>query len=280
MSTILEPNTLAPPQTLAELVKQLGDIPLERIRMEPPPGTATEEDAVKTRLCELVDGCLVDKDIRIESHECDGPPQTVAQLVHRLGDIPLERIRMQPAPGTATEADVIQTKLCELIDGVLVEKPMAFIESCMAAVLIGWMRNYVTQHRNGIIAAPDAKMRILSHQVREPDVSFIRAKQMPDGKVPKNPVAALIPDLAVEILSPGNTKAEMDRKRKEYFQSGTSLVWIVDPPKVTVRVYTSPTNYTDFGIDDTLDGGDVMPDFRVSIREWFDEAENVVPPQQ
>lgn len=279
MNTVLEPTTESP-QTLAELVERLGGIPLERIRMQPPPGTATEADVIKVKLCELVDGCLVDKDIRIESLEFDGRPQTVAQMVHRLGDIPLDRIRMQPPPGTATEDDVIKTKLCELVDGVIVKKAMAFIESSLAAVLIGLIRDYLKEHRIGIVVAPDAVMRILPNQVREPDVSFISARQMPDGKVPKDPVASLIPDLAVEILSPGNSKAEMERKRQEYFQSGSSMVWLVDPRSQTVRVYSSPEEFTEFGVDDSLEGGDVMPGFQVSIRDWFSEAENVSPPQQ
>src|SRR5215468_1891250 len=66
----------------------------------------------------------------------------LAELVEQLGDIPLERIRMRPPPGTATEADVLaaleapRKRICELIDGVLVEKPMGYTESILASYLI------------------------------------------------------------------------------------------------------------------------------------------------
>src|SRR5437763_15034566 len=68
--------------------------------------------------------------------------ETLRDLVDRLGDIPLERIRFHPAPGTATEADVLARpdgvkRLCELVDGVLVEKAPDFYGSALSAVFIG-----------------------------------------------------------------------------------------------------------------------------------------------
>lgn len=59
---------------------------------------------------------------------------TVADLLHQLGDIPPERVRLQPIPGTATEADVVavhdrEDRLCALVDGVLVEKTIGYYES-------------------------------------------------------------------------------------------------------------------------------------------------------
>ncbi len=63
-------------------------------------------------------------------------PETLADLVHRLGDIPLERILVHPSPGTAVEQDLISRKMCELIDGVVVEKALSFFESRLAMVLL------------------------------------------------------------------------------------------------------------------------------------------------
>jgi Uma2 family endonuclease len=80
------------------------------------------------------------------------------------------------------------------------------------------------------------------------------------------------PDLAVEVLSEGNTEAEMERKLREYFDAGVLLVWYVDPEARTVRVYTSPGEARLLGEEDTLDGGSVLPGFRLSIRGWFEEA--------
>src|SRR5579859_5350968 len=104
-------------------------------------------------------------------------PETLADLVRRLGDIPLERIRMRPAPGTAVEQDLSSMPLCELIDGVVVEKVMSFFES-----------------------------RLAPGRIRIPDVAFFSWSKTKDGRVPMDPIGPYAPDLAVEILSPGNTR--------------------------------------------------------------------------
>src|SRR5438046_1438132 len=78
------------------------------------------------------------------------PPnhRTIADLLEQLGDIPAERVRFQPCPGTATERDVIdvhdrENRLCELVDGTLVEKVMGFDESIFAVHLAGALLNYL-----------------------------------------------------------------------------------------------------------------------------------------
>jgi Uma2 family endonuclease len=80
------------------------------------------------------------------------------------------------------------------------------------------------------------------------------------------------PDLAVEVLSEGNTPQEMNRKLHEYFQAGTRLVWYVDPAARTVTVYESIDRATPLGEHDVLDGGDVLPGFKLSIGELFRRA--------
>ena len=86
-----------------------------------------------------------------------------------------------------------------------------------------------------------------------------------------------MPDLVVEVLSKGNTPKEMARKLEEYFRAGVRLVWYVNPKKRTVRVYTAPDRSVLLREDDTLDGGDVLPGFVLSIRKWFAEAERSMP---
>jgi Uma2 family endonuclease len=82
-----------------------------------------------------------------------------------------------------------------------------------------------------------------------------------------------VPDLVVEVLSQGNTPKEMARKLDEYFGADVRLVWHVNPKKRTVRVYTEREQSTLLRGDETLDGGDVLPGFALSIREWFARAE-------
>ena len=76
-------------------------------------------------------------------------------------------------------------------------------------------------------------------------------------------------DVTVEVLSEGNTEKEMARKCQEYFTAGAGLVWLVDPARRTVRVYTSPADYTVLRDDHQLDGGTVLPGFTLKLRELF-----------
>src|SRR5205809_922659 len=103
------------------------------------------------------------------AHATVSPPTSrwvVADLLDQLGDIPPDRIRLYPWPGTATEQDVIdiearEDRLCELVDGVLVEKPMGFRESRWAVELIVSLAIYARQHDLGVVAGPDGMLRLL-----------------------------------------------------------------------------------------------------------------------
>jgi Uma2 family endonuclease len=202
--------------------------------------------------------------------------ETVADLLDRLG-VPPDRIRLYPAPGTATEADVLasiksEKRLCELVDGVLVEKPMGFYESVLAGILIGFLRAFLEQHDLGILSVPDGTVRLVSGLVRIPDVAFFSWDRFPNRELPSEAIPDLVPDLAVEVLSEGNTEAEMERKLQEYFGAGVRLVWYVDPRTRTAQIDTSPGSVRLALEDDALDGGAVLPGFRLRLRELFDRA--------
>jgi Uma2 family endonuclease len=203
--------------------------------------------------------------------------RTAADLQQYLGGIPLARIRLQPFPGQATEEDLLtilarEDTVCELIDGILVEKPRATFESRLAAILICFLELFLEDHDLGAVLAPDGLLRLFPGRVRAPDVSFISWKRMPNQAFPDEAIASLSPDLAVEILSESNTEEEMRQKVVEYFQAGGKLVWIVDPDARTVRVYTSPRRSILLTEDDTLDGRKVMQGFSLPIRQWFARA--------
>src|SRR5205823_3751976 len=92
------------------------------------------------------------------------------------------------------------------------------------------------------------------------------------------PVASLVPDLACEVLSKGNTPREMERKLKEYFLAGVRLVWFVDPRARTVRTFTAPDASTTLTEADVLSGGDVLPGLSLPVKTIF---ENLGPePEQ
>jgi Uma2 family endonuclease len=206
------------------------------------------------------------------------PAENLAELLEQLGSIPPERILLRPPPGTATEQDLLVCsqgvkRLCELVDGVLVEKPMGYYEARLAAVLIGILEAFLKGNGIGIVVGADATTRLEPGLVRLPDVSFVSRSRLPQGKVPREPIPDLPPDLAVEIISKGNTPQEMDRKLHEYFEAGVRLVWYVDPDSRTVRVYHSPAEVASLNEDQTLDGGQVLPGFSLGIRDWFEQAD-------
>ena len=201
--------------------------------------------------------------------------RTLADLIAGIGGVPLERVRAFPPLGTATEADVIrerespERRLCELIDGILVEKAMGAKESILACELIHLLSIHVRGNRLGVVLGPDGMLRLSPGLVRIPDVSFIPWSQLPGRRVPDTAMLEIPADLAVEVLSPSNTADETRRKLHDYFQAGTRLVWVIDPKKLTARTYTAPESSQAVGKSGSLDGGEVLPGFRVSLPELF-----------
>jgi len=196
----------------------------------------------------------------------------VEDLIAHLG-VPPKRIRLQPPPGQATEDDVIVARpFCELIDGVLVEKAMGFWESRLAVLLAYYIETYLDDNDIGFTLGEGGMQRVDVGQVRLPDLSFYLWSRFPNRQLTLAHILDKVADLAVEVLSPSNTEEEMKRKRREFFAAGTRLFWIIDPEERTVEVYTAPEQFTLFRETDTLDGGDVLPGFRLSIHEWFARA--------
>jgi Uma2 family endonuclease len=207
-----------------------------------------------------------------------GKIDTVADLLHQLGDIPPNRILWDPVPGTATEADVVRhvdgdnKRLVELIDGTLVEKTMGAYEGRVGGLVVYYLENFLDNHDLGITFGADSTFRILPRQVRLPDASFVSWTKLPNRELPAESVASLVPDLAVEVLSESNTRREMERKRKDYFTAGVRLVWQIDPDTHTAEVFTKPDDPATIGPDGELDGADVLPGFRLSLARLFERA--------
>jgi Uma2 family endonuclease len=199
---------------------------------------------------------------------------SIADVLHDLGGISPKRIRANPPPGKATEADLIriqthEDRLYELVDGVLVEKIMGAPQACITSALILRVGAFVEDHDLGFMMTPDGPVRLMTGLVRLPDISFFSWTRMPTKEYPADAIAGVVPNLAVEVLSEGNTRGEMQRKLKDYFLAGVELAWIVDPYKRTVAVYTAPDEVTALSAKDTLDGGRVLPGFALPVKELF-----------
>jgi Uma2 family endonuclease len=202
----------------------------------------------------------------------------VGELLKRLGNIPAGRVRLHPTPGTATERDVIKfldgnERLCELVEGTLVEKPMSYEESQIAVTIILALGSFVRRRRLGIVTGEGGAVKLFGGLIRIPDVAFASWDRFPGRKRPRAPIPELAPDLVVEVLSKSNTRAEMKRKLEEYFGAGVRLVWLVDPRKKTVRVHTTVEPFVVLKEGQSLDGGDVLPGFTLSLDDLFAEEE-------
>ncbi|MEO6811946.1 MAG: Uma2 family endonuclease [Isosphaeraceae bacterium] len=203
---------------------------------------------------------------------------TLADLLDQLGDVPPSRVLMRPAPGQATEADVLtvndrEGRLCELVDGVLVEKAMGFRESILAGLILSLLRAFVIPGNLGLVSGADGLMRLFPGLVRTPDVAFASWDRVPGRSVPSEPIPDLVPDLAVEVLSKSNTKRELTRKLREYFEAGVRLVWLVDPQARTVAVHAPRGAPVVLDASETLDGGEVLPGFVLSLADLFAELD-------
>lgn len=214
------------------------------------------------------------------------PPQvtaaaTVADMLARLG-VPPERIRLCPPLGTATEQDLQDAidegpGLFELVDGTLVGKAVGYEASFLTVYLAELLSAFVRARKLGRVSGPDGVMRLNPGLLRAPDIAFASWKRFPGGRLPKVPFPDLVPDLAIEVLSPSNTHAEMKRKREEYLRSGVRLVWIVDPVARTVHVYAPRRKAVVLNATDTLDGGKVLPGFTLPLGELFAELDEHGP---
>ena len=200
---------------------------------------------------------------------------TIGDLLHALGDVPPERVLLHPAPGTATEQDVLrlldqEKRLCELVHGTLVEKPVGMLESLVAAALIRIIGNYVESKNLGVVSAPDGPYRLRSGLVRYPDVAFIPWDRLPADLQTLEPIPSIVPALAIEVLSESSTPREIALKRAEYFKAGVRLVWVIEPQTRITEVFTAPDR-TDRIVHggEALHGGDILPGFSLTIDAVF-----------
>lgn len=197
-------------------------------------------------------------------------PKTLAEVLHKLGDISPDRIHLPI--GTATEEDVIRLldgadkRICELIDGVLVEKDMGFWESSIASIIVQHLCNYLDQHDIGIAFTTDGPFRVRRGRIRFPDTGFVSWVRLDDDYL-QNPILDAAPNLAIEVISKGNTRREMEDKLRDYFRAGVQLVWYIYTKTQTAVIYTSAKSGKEISIDDSLDGGKVLPGFSLPLKK-------------
>jgi Uma2 family endonuclease len=180
---------------------------------------------------------------------------------------------VSPPPETdAPPADV--GDLYEVVDGQFVEPPtMGAFENHIASVLLIMLANHVTQRRLGRVNM-EMLYRIdpARDLQRRPDLSFVSYERWPrERPVPRTAAWDVVPDLVIEVISPGNLAIETNDRVRDYFRADVRQVWVVYPRSGSVEAYRSPKQVTIFDNDDELDGGDILPGFRLRLSSLFNE---------
>lgn len=105
--------------------------------------------------------------------------------------------------------------------------------------------------------------------VLAPDVSFIRKDRL--AEVSPLGFVETCPDLAIEILSPSNSATEVLGKLETYLRSGVSAVWVLDPRRERAEIHRPGQPALRLGLDDTLEDEDMLPGFRITLRELLQD---------
>ncbi|HVL15071.1 MAG TPA: Uma2 family endonuclease [Gemmata sp.] len=160
----------------------------------------------------------------------------------------------------------------EIIDGQRVElPPMSAESSVLAARLARVLSNHSIERDLGE-AHPEIlfKLPLQLDRNRRPDIAFVPYSRWPRSRpIPPTNAWAVLPDLCVEVVSPTDHAEEIETKIKEYFEAGVRLVWVVYPRQEQVYVYDSPGQVRRLSRADTLDGGVVLPEFRLPLADLF-----------
>lgn len=163
-------------------------------------------------------------------------------------------------------------KRFELIHGELkTMSPAGFKHGRITMKIGARLQSHTSGRGLGIVAAAETGYRLRSNPdtVRAPDVSFVsKAKLEKVGEVTAFFPGA--PDLAVEVVSPDDTAAEVKSKVSEYFEAGAKAVWIIYPDSREVVVFRSARESVVLSEQDTLDGGEVIPGFTCRVAELFE----------
>lgn len=158
----------------------------------------------------------------------------------------------------------------ELLDGRIVEKHMGNESSWLGGEILILIGIYLRQHKLGLVFGSDNGIAIWPSnptKVRKPDVTFVAKGKLP-GDAPVKGWQTVVPDLVVEVVSPGDEAEDLEKKLTDYRQAGVPLIWVVYPGTRSAQVLTQDER-RDVRVDGSLDGEDVLPGFSLSLAELF-----------
>ena len=164
----------------------------------------------------------------------------------------------------------------ELVDGNLVERHMGMESSSIALRIAFLLARFLQERRLGDLFGADASYQCFPNapeNVRKADLSFIRAGRFEQDLLPKGH-CRIPPDLAVEVVSPGDLSYGIEEKVAEYLQAGVRLVWVAHPPTRRARIHrpqSSPLGVvSELSEKETIGGEEVLPGFSCAVADFFD----------
>jgi Uma2 family endonuclease len=164
----------------------------------------------------------------------------------------------------------------EVVNGELVMSPKNnFEHENICGRLYFALENFNRQHRLGAVLGSSAGCWMKNRNCRAPDISFIPKDRLTSlgFKFSTRKFFPGAPDLAIEVLSPSNTRTEIDERLRDFFASGTQLVWVINPQDESVEVCHSFTQRSLLGPGGELDGEHLLPGFRIPLADVFREWE-------
>src|SRR5881396_3706779 len=175
--------------------------------------------------------------------------------------------------GPATLQDLLNTpkdgNKYELVDGEILVSPAGMRHSEVISNIIGLIWEFLQKNPIGKVYTSDVGIVFPSGNVRSPDVTYVSNAKLPGGESPET-FGELIPDLAVEVLSPSDSLKEVGRKIGEFLECGVPLVWLVDPKHETVTVYRSLSDTEQYSAQDIITAEPALPGFSCPVSQFFD----------
>jgi Uma2 family endonuclease len=160
----------------------------------------------------------------------------------------------------------------ELVEGRLVERNLGTQSSYVAGTICLLLGNYCGPRKLGWLFCQGLGYQCFSEdsdKVRRPDTSFIRLERLSRDQYEASGYLRAHPDLAVEVVSPGDTADAIQEKVEEFLRAGTTLVWVVYPKTRRVDIHRSEGRGTILRESDELDGEGVIPGFHCLVADLF-----------
>jgi len=165
--------------------------------------------------------------------------------------------------------------LYEIVDNEVRElPPMGAHETNLASVLFRILSPFAWDHALGKVVSEMLFLLIPGTNLqRRPDLAFVSFARWRRGRpVPKSPAWEVVPNLAIEVVSPKNLANEVMVKIEDYFLAGVQRVWVIYPVIAKLYDYDSPTSVRILTPDQLLEGGDVIPGLQVALTEILDDG--------